>query len=128
MASREDLPKDPNREHREDDLVAQSVYEPPRYTGQPVGPGRYFLLEAPLGIKVGLVWTNDADGLGFRPLATERAALITPRIVHAFQQAAAVGTPATVVFDHWAGQVSQGLAAGPVMVGDLEQALASLNA
>jgi hypothetical protein len=86
------------------------------------GPGRWCMLEAPLGRAIGTVWTSDRGGLGFLPVRLdENAAVVafTSEFVVNAQRAWADGVPASVAFDWWAGRASQGLAARPVVAGDL---------
>lgn len=112
-------PEDPNREDRLGGRIDfDAVYEPVNYAGRRTGRGRWFPLFA-AGDPLGYVWTNDADGLGFMA-TTDAGRVRTAELVAAFQVAAGLGTPATVVFDHWAGLGSLGLAAGPVAEGDLD--------
>ena len=102
------------------ELPLESAYQPPVFTGAPVGPGRWFTLYARSGEQeLGVCWTSDAGGLGYMP-TTEAGIVRTPEFVLAFSRAAGVGTAASDVFDYWASLAGLGLSAGPVHQGDLD--------
>lgn len=104
-----------------------SVSERANYPGQRVGPGRWLWLRTRAG-RVGILWTNDSDGLGFIGVSIEdnpAVAGFTPEIMSGIQGAAELGAHPTQVFDAWAARVGQGLVAEPVQ-GTLD--LSSLNA
>ena len=112
-------PRDPNERARIDqDLEFETVYAPDFYPGHATGPGRWCLLYAH-GETLGYLWTDDAEGLGFR--ASSAAGIQrTPEFAKAFSKARAAGTPAPEVFDAWSERAGQGLSAGPVTQGDLD--------
>lgn len=102
------------------------VWAPARYrTGPLVGAGRWCPIYAPVGQPpVGILYTDDDQVLGFLPadaLESPGAAKTAHTVSDALLGAAAVASPVTVVFDHWAQMDGQGLAAGPVAVGDLSE-------
>src|SRR5689334_6888609 len=103
-------PKDPQQEARQDqDLQFTTEYARSFYPGRKEGPGRAVVLTA-AGIQLGYLWTNDEDGLGF--VAVSDAGIQrTPEFATAFSKAKDAGTPASEVFDYYAGLASQGLSA-----------------
>lgn len=102
----------------------QTVWEPTRYrTGPLIGAGRWCPIFAPVDRPaVGVLYTDDAEILGFIP-ADAQSNANAPAVAHVMQDAllgaAALGTPVSEVFDHWASRDGRGLAAGPVVQGDL---------
>lgn len=80
------------------------------------GPGRWCILEHPLGVEAGLLFVTDADdAVGFMPNGTEAGNLLAPSIVQAVQAAYMSGTSSpSTVFDSWAGRATMSIAAQPV--------------
>lgn len=86
------------------------------------GQGRWCVLETPLGVPVGTMWTDDRGGLGFVPVPlneNERAPWFASGFSAATDLAAILGTPAGDVFDAWADRATQNLAAREIQSGDL---------
>lgn len=111
--------RDPHQTARQDqDLQMETVYAPAFYRDRMEGPGRWVPLAAH-GEPLGILWTNDQDGLGFIP-TTDAGRLRTPEFAQAFSAAKASGAAATDVFNAWADRDGQGLSAGPVTTGDLD--------
>lgn len=103
-------------EDRFNDFQAVDVYAPPHYRGAREGVGRWCWIQKPLGTRVGILWTDDDDGLGFLPMDADDspgARHFTPEIITSLQGAKRAGASASVVFDAWAARVTQGLAAEP---------------
>jgi hypothetical protein len=111
--------RDPHQDARQDQpLEFQTVYAPAFYRGRLTGRGRWVPLYAH-GDLLGVVWTDDDDGLGFlsqTPAGISR----TPELAQAFSRAKAAGTPASDVFDYYASLAGMGLSAGPVESGSLD--------
>jgi len=102
---------------RNDDFRAVDYYAPPRYKGLREGAGRWCWIQRPIGVRVGVLWTDDGDGLGFLgedALVNPSAPYFVSRMAASLSAAAGAGVTATVVFDAWAARATQGLAAEPV--------------
>lgn len=113
------MTQDPHQEARQDqELHLETAYAPAFYRDPMTGPGRWFVLYAH-GHPLGLIWTNDADGLGFIP-ANDAGIARTPELAQAFSRAKAAGTPATDVFAYYADLAGLGLQAGEVRTGTLD--------
>lgn len=105
------------------DHRAVPEYRPDRYATTAEGPGRWFTLDAPVGRPVAIIYTDDADVLGYRlaDAADNPAAPTMGQILSdAFTGGKASGAPASAVFNYWAGLSTQSWAARPVQDGDLE--------
>jgi len=92
------------------------------YAKAMAGQGRWCDLEAPLGLKVGVMWTDDRDSLGFIPVQVnqnENAPQFASAFGASIDQAAELGVASSVVFDSWAERATQGLAAREIHSGDL---------
>lgn len=100
------------------DLSLDAAYQPATYPGTKTGPGSWVTLQSGEQ-ELGVLWVSDAEGIGFIP-TTPAGILRVAELYPAFSRAAALGTPARDVFDHYAGMASQGLSAGPVEHGDLD--------
>jgi hypothetical protein len=117
------MPDTPGRMHYGDHRP-ETEWEPARYrTGPLVGAGRWVHLYAPVDLPpVGTLYTDDDAILGYMP-ADAMQHPNAPAMAHVVQDAllgaAALGTPASVVFDAWAERDGRGLAAGTVEHGDL---------
>lgn len=101
------------------DLAPEATYQPAVYEGSKSGPGQWVTLYSGEQ-ELGILWTSDAgDGLGFIP-TTPAGIVRVSELYPAFSRAAALGVPAREVFLDYAGRASQGLSAGPVERGDLD--------
>lgn len=122
-------PRDPEAKGRNDDFQAEALYVPPHYPGQMEGGGRWVTIQAPVGYTVGVLWTNDRDGIGWVQTAFDtRAILFAREITDGIRQAAAAGAQVSDVFAYWSARVNIAVAAGPVQAGSLDRLKASLNA
>lgn len=68
------------------------------------GPGRWCILEHPVGVEAGLLFVTDADdAIGFLPNGAEAGNLLAPSVVEGVQAAYATGVSSpSMVFDAWA--------------------------
>lgn len=80
------------------------------------GPGRWCILEHPLGHEAGLLFVTDADdAVGFLPNGKPNGAALSTSIVLGIQAAYATGVSSpTMVFDHWADRANMSIAAQQV--------------
>lgn len=117
----------PEHGPQSESLRAVPVWEPKRYRSGPlVGAGRWVPIFSPVDRPaVGVLATDDQDLLAFVPFGADEddQQAMTAQVVirDALLAAAAVGTPVREVFDAWAARDGRGLAAGPVVTGDLRQ-------
>jgi len=112
---------DPPRNHIEDQRL-EVVGGWATYSPVMEGQGRWVLIEAPAGLPVGTVWTDDRDGLGFLPVPLNEhggAPAFAAQFRADLLDAWAAGITAATIFDWWAGRASVALAAGQVETGDL---------
>lgn len=119
MTTPENVPGEHYGDHQ-----AQPVWTPKHYrTGPLVGAGRWLRLYAPIDLPhAGVLYTDDQDILGFIPvnaMAHPYAPAVANIVGIGLREAAALGRPASEVFDAWAERDGRGLAAGEVERGDL---------
>jgi len=107
------------------DPLWRTQWAPKQYAAGPLeGPGRWVTIQSPIGVPAAILWTDDREILAFR--AADMAdnpdgPAMADTLGQALRSARAAGTPASSVFDWWAGQASMGLAAGAVTTGDLSE-------
>lgn len=103
-----------------DDYKPEPIRQAPHYGAALVGRGRWVTLEAPLGRPAVRLYTNDQDTLAWLQVGDHDEALaLVQTLAQALMSAKAADAPTTVVFDRWAQQASQSVAAGQVVEGDL---------
>lgn len=110
------------------DHQAETVWAPAHYaTGPLEGPGRWIQIFAPIDLPhVGILYTDDDRILGYLPVSAlnhSHPPAIASTVGIGLREAAALGRPATAVFDAWAARAGQGLAAGQITTGDLRELL-----
>jgi hypothetical protein len=96
-----------------DDQHAQ-MHPVSRYAQDRHGQGRWVRLHR-FGGSIGMLWTDDAQALGFIPEPGASVAVL----VRSIRSACALGTPTSWVFDDHASWSGQDHWAGPVERGDL---------
>ncbi|WP_369022717.1 hypothetical protein [Micrococcus luteus] len=80
------------------------------------GPGRWCILEHPLGHEAGLLFVTDADdAVGVLPNGQPNGYALSMDFTAGVQAAYGTGVSSpTVVFDHWADRATMSIAAQPV--------------
>lgn len=104
------------------DHQPETVWSPRHYSADLAGQGRWVDLGRPAARPLVRLFTDDHDRLGFLYLDdSDEAATLGDTVGRGLRAAAALGTPTTVVFDHWAETATLALAAGQVRRGALAE-------
>lgn len=103
------------------DHLPEPVYQPEHYASDLHGHGRWVMLEAPPGTPAVRLFTDDHDRLGVMQVGTSQtAAHLVATLTTALRGAHKAGATTSDVFDYWAASSGPYVAAGEVVVGDLE--------